>query len=89
MKCGYAGFISLRLSKRLHFKMIWSLLNAKPQRLMSRIPQGVVMNRFSKDVETIDKTMHDILPWGTGVMFQMITTIIVIYFALGNLTPYS
>lgn len=64
--------------------MAWSLLNAKPQRFLSRIPQGVVLNRFSRDVETIDRTMHDILPWGTGVMFQMITTIIVIYFALGN-----
>ncbi|PWZ03754.1 hypothetical protein BCV70DRAFT_204462 [Testicularia cyperi] len=56
MRDGYEFWISLRASRALYRKLTDAILNAKPQ-FFDRTPVGRIMNRLSKDIETIDQEM--------------------------------
>ncbi|KAL4399957.1 Transporter of the ATP-binding cassette (ABC) [Malassezia pachydermatis] len=49
-------FIALRSSRLLYFGMVKSLLRARP-RFFDITPIGRIMNRLSKDIETVDQEM--------------------------------
>ncbi|CDW99855.1 hypothetical protein [Sporisorium scitamineum] len=56
LRDGYEFFISLRASRRIYRRLTDAILNAKPQ-FFDRTPVGRIMNRLSKDVETVDQEM--------------------------------
>ncbi|SPC62659.1 probable YBT1 - Vacuolar, ABC protein transporting bile acids [Ustilago sp. UG-2017b] len=56
LRDGYEFFISLRASRRIYRQLTDAILNARPQ-FFDRTPVGRIMNRLSKDVETIDQEM--------------------------------
>ncbi|EPQ25988.1 uncharacterized protein PFL1_06443 [Pseudozyma flocculosa PF-1] len=52
----YEFYLSLTASRRIYRRLIKAILNAKPQ-FFDRTPIGRIMNRISKDVETVDQEM--------------------------------
>ncbi len=56
LRDGYEFFISLRASRRIYRRLTDAILNARPQ-FFDRTPVGRIMNRLSKDIETIDQEM--------------------------------
>ncbi|KAJ1033968.1 hypothetical protein NDA16_000176 [Ustilago loliicola] len=56
LRDGYEFFISLRASRRIYRQLTDAILNARPQ-FFDRTPVGRIMNRLSKDVETVDQEM--------------------------------
>ncbi|SNX85131.1 probable YBT1 - Vacuolar, ABC protein transporting bile acids [Melanopsichium pennsylvanicum] len=56
LRDGYEFFISLRASRRIYRRLTDAILNARPQ-FFDRTPVGRIMNRLSKDVETVDQEM--------------------------------
>ncbi|PWN47828.1 putative YBT1 [Violaceomyces palustris] len=52
----YEFFMSLRASRIIYRKLINAILNAKPS-FFDKTPIGRIMNRLSKDIETIDQEM--------------------------------
>ena len=49
----------LWLGRQLHSKMSFRLLHAKINNFLKRVPMGVFINRFSNDIDTVDKKMAD------------------------------
>ena len=44
-----------RMSTIIHSKMMYNLLHSKLQRFLDRIPYGQIQNRFSQDVQNVDR----------------------------------
>lgn len=49
-----AGYSNLLASRRIHSKMSFGLLHCKINEFYNRISHGVIMNRFSEDLEALD-----------------------------------
>ncbi|GAA5984896.1 hypothetical protein JCM11641_003618 [Rhodosporidiobolus odoratus] len=50
--------IGFNVSRSLHHRAITGALNA-PMSFFDTTPQGRIMNRFSKDIDTVDNTLND------------------------------
>jgi ABC-type multidrug transport system fused ATPase/permease subunit len=85
----YAGLIGYRLSQRLHSKMTYKLFHSDPQKFLSRVPQGVIVNRFSGDLKTIDKQVYEHFPKAVSLLSDFIVNIVVIFYALSKIIFYS
>ena len=47
-------YASVSLSRRLHGKMVYSLLHSSLDRFIDRVPVGRILNRFTGDLQTVD-----------------------------------
>jgi ABC-type multidrug transport system fused ATPase/permease subunit len=47
------------LGRDMHAKMIFRLLHSKINEFLKRVPLGQFINRFSNDIDTVDKTMGE------------------------------
>ncbi|KAN0061178.1 Transporter of the ATP-binding cassette (ABC) [Thecaphora frezii] len=56
LRDAYEFWLSLRASRKIYRRLTSAILNAKPQ-FFDRTPIGRIMNRLSKDVETVDQEM--------------------------------
>lgn len=52
------GIIGYNLSVRMHNMMVFSVLHAEMERFLDRIPIGRIVNRFSRDVDEVDKNVY-------------------------------
>ncbi|KAG9076857.1 hypothetical protein FS749_011320, partial [Ceratobasidium sp. UAMH 11750] len=68
---------TLRASRLLYEKMLRSVMRS-PSRFFDKTPSGRILNRFSKDVDTIDGGLQDF-------MIQVITQIIALSVAVGTI----
>ncbi|RKP02430.1 hypothetical protein CXG81DRAFT_10769 [Caulochytrium protostelioides] len=68
---------SLVASKRLHRELLQRVLGA-PMRFFEITPIGRILNRFSKDIETIDNTVMDAIDHFAAMVLKTITVIVVI-----------
>ncbi|SHO75886.1 Similar to S.cerevisiae protein YBT1 (Transporter of the ATP-binding cassette (ABC) family) [Malassezia sympodialis ATCC 42132] len=75
-------FIALHTSQLLYARMLGSLLNARP-RFFDITPIGRIMNRLSKDVETVDQEMTTSL----RMMLESSVTLIAIISIICWATP--
>ena len=57
--------------RKIHSKMTFRLLHSNPTKFLQRTPNGVILNRFSNDVNIIDnELMENFVPIvGTGMQF--------------------
>lgn len=74
------GFIfwgSLRASRTLHTRLLESVTRAKLQ-FFDTTPLGQLMNRFSKDMESIDQDVAPVAVGVLGCFFSMISIVVLI-----------
>ena len=58
----YVVFISLVwLGRQMHSKMVFRILHCQINEFLKRIPIGQIINRFSNDIDVVDKEMGDTL----------------------------
>jgi len=77
------GFFSysIRISTRIHEKMLTSLLRAKPS-FFEKNTQGRIMNRFTKDIKTIDEQIPLSIFEMWAMFLQVCTVILLIVVAI-------
>jgi ABC-type multidrug transport system fused ATPase/permease subunit len=101
--CSLAGIrthlymkLGVRLSRRVHSNMIFRILHAPVEEFIEVVSAGRILNRFTKDVNVVDRTMmkaaimavYRILEVMTTFLFMCLTTtplivfILVMYFLL-------
>ncbi|KAG8762089.1 hypothetical protein FRC11_011215 [Ceratobasidium sp. 423] len=68
---------TLRASRQLYEKMLRSVMRS-PSRFFDKTPSGRILNRFSKDVDTIDGGLQDF-------MMQVISQLIALSVAVGTI----
>lgn len=79
---------SLRASRLIHRRLLGTLLQAKPQ-WFDRTPIGRIMNRLSKDVETIDQDITMSLMFFVDVCLQSVIIMLVACYSLPIFTVFA
>ena len=79
------GVFAYLLSRRVHALMLYSVLHSTLEGFLARVPSGRVMNRFSKDLETIDES----LVFYVEFFLFRVASIIVNIIAYGYLIGYE
>lgn len=77
------AFVNYRTSIRVHNKMVFRVLHAKIEEFLNKIPSGRMMNRFSKDIDAIDKNVMSNLGYLIYLFSQLTVIFTTIGFALG------
>ena len=81
----YCVFISLVwLGRSMHAKMVFRILHSKINEFMKRIPMGQIMNRFSNDIDVIDKEVGDYLFWLNYILPKCYLNLYSIVFGVQN-----
>lgn len=78
-----AAFMGFNVSGSLHRNAITRVLHA-PMSLFDTTPLGRIMNRFSKDMDTIDNTLNDSMRMALTTLSQIFGSIVLI--AIGKST---
>ena len=74
---GYIFWGSLRASSRIHRRLLDSVTRARLQ-FFDTTPLGQLMNRFSKDIESIDQDVAPVAVGVLGCLFSLITIVVLI-----------
>ncbi|KAF2219714.1 bile acid-transporting ATPase [Elsinoe ampelina] len=82
LRVGWVFVGSIIASKRIHHRLIETVLHAK-FRFFDSTPLGQIMNRFSKDIELVDQ---EIAPVAEGVV-HCLASIITIIILISAITP--
>ncbi|XP_051631203.1 multidrug resistance-associated protein 1 isoform X8 [Manacus candei] len=80
---GYSMVVSIGgifASRHLHHNLLHNVLRS-PMSFFERTPSGNLVNRFSKEIDTIDSTIPPIIKMFMGSMFNVIGACIVILLA--------
>ena len=70
----------VRAARNLHQSMLANILRA-PMMFFDTTPIGRIINRFSRDVETIDNNLPQIVRMWMNTVFSVLSTIIVISYS--------
>lgn len=81
-------FGALRSSRNLYERMTKAILQARPQ-FFDRTPIGRIMNRFSKDLETIDQEVAPTFLFLADVFMQGVVILVVSSYALPPMIGFS
>lgn len=77
---GYSMIVSIGgmiASRHLHFNLLHNVLRS-PMSFFERTPSGNLVNRFSKEIDTIDSTIPPIMKMFMGSTFNVIGACIII-----------
>jgi ATP-binding cassette subfamily C (CFTR/MRP) protein 1 len=77
--------VNYTLSTRMHSKMMFSLLHAKIEKFLDKVPYGQIQNRFSQDINNIDRQSINYFNW----FMEGITNAIVVLVTLGYSVGYE
>jgi ABC-type multidrug transport system fused ATPase/permease subunit len=72
-----AAFVGFNVSNQLHRTAIIRIMHA-PMSLFDTTPLGRIMNRFSKDMDTIDNTLNDSLRMALSTLSQIVGSVVLI-----------
>ena len=71
---------TVRASRVMHFKMLKNILRS-PMAFFETTPTGRILNRFSRDVETIDNTLPQLIRSWITTTFTVVSTVVVISYS--------
>ena len=75
------------VARRVHSKMIYNLLHSKVLDYLQRIPEGVILNRFSNDIYVVDDEYGSYLDSMIHSFSNTLIASIFILFAVNSLIP--
>lgn len=67
-------------SRRLHIDLLHNVLRC-PMRFFERTPSGNLVNRFSKEIDTVDSTLPQVIKMFMGSLFNVVGACIIILLA--------
>ena len=70
--------IGYRFNLNLHNKMVYSIMHSKIEEFLNKVPSGRLMNRFSKDIDKLDKDTFNYVAW----FMRNISNIFIIFFTV-------
>ena len=62
--------------------MVYAVLHSEIENFLNRVPAGRIMNRFTADLESVDKTLTEVLG---SMMFGMSILIVMLVFVILDL----
>ncbi|KAJ2612465.1 hypothetical protein H4S08_002685 [Coemansia sp. RSA 1365] len=68
---------SVRASRSLHARLLRSVVRATP-RFFDSTPLGRIINRFSRDMQTIDEMAMDLISWCISDLMAIVSVVVVI-----------
>ena len=71
--------------RRVHSNMVFSLVHSKPTEFLQRTPNGVILNRFSNDVNIMD---NQIVVNFSGILIVGIGLLVLFYTIVTELNQY-
>ena len=91
---GFCGFMRrftvyiglVLLGRQMHAKMIFRILHAKINGFLKRVPMGQIINRFSNDIDVIDKETGDLVYRISRVIPKNLLNVFLI--SIGVKNPY-
>ena len=75
--------LNYNMSVAIHSRMMYSVLHAKMQRFLDKVPYGQIQNRFSQDIMDIDKRAVNYLYWFIDPMTNSIVIFSTIAYTVG------
>lgn len=79
------GVVGYKLAIRMHSSMAYAVFHSRLQEFLDMVPFGRIINRFSKDIDTIDKRIFDYLPF----FFYTVSNSIVIFITISYTVGYE
>lgn len=77
------AMIGYKLAVNMHSNMIFAILHSKLQEFLDRIPIGRVINKFSSDIDTVDKRIYFDFSWYLRDNCYGIVLFVTMYWVLG------
>lgn len=77
------GIVGYNLSVRIHSKMVHGVLHSQMERFLDRIPIGRIVNRFSADIDTVDKRVYSFFAYMIRVNSQALILFFTICYSVG------
>lgn len=71
---------SVRSSRVLHSQMLYNVLRS-PMMFFETTPVGRILNRFSRDIETIDNVLPNLVRSWLSTFFTAISTVVIISYS--------
>ena len=71
------------MSTMIHSKMMYSILHSKLQRFLDKVPYGQIQNRFSQDMQTVDRQSVNYLYWFLDPLTNCFVTFCTICYTVG------
>ena len=71
--------------RRVHSNMVFSLVHSKPTEFLQRTPNGVILNRFSNDVNIMDNVF---IVNFAAIIFLMVNLLVLFYTIVTGLKVY-
>ena len=71
--------------RRVHSNMVFNLIHSKPTEFLQRTPNGVILNRFSNDVNILD---NSIVGNFIGIVSAIMTFLVLFYTIVTGLKEY-
>lgn len=77
------GIVGYKLAVRMHSSMLYSVLHARLQEFLDVVPYGRILNRFSKDIDVVDKRIYDYLPFFFYAVSNSIVIFVTVCYTVG------
>lgn len=77
------GIVGYKLAVRMHSSMLYSILHARLQEFLDVVPYGRILNRFSKDIDVVDKRIYDYLPFFFYAVSNSLVIFITVCYTVG------
>jgi ABC-type multidrug transport system fused ATPase/permease subunit len=78
-----SGVVGYYLSVRIHSKMVYGVLHSQMEKFLDRIPVGRIINRFSRDIDEVDKKVYSYFSYLIRVNTQTLILFVTICYTVG------
>ena len=76
---------SARMSRVIHARMVFSILHAKVGEFLERMPFGRILNRFTADIDKIDRDIPSYFERIILVFFLVLLNVVFFVYSLNSL----
>lgn len=77
-------FQGVRMSREIHSRMSFRVIHSRVTDFLQRIPFGQLLNRFSNDIDIIDRRIPQLIGYVTIIVLVVIVDLVAVVLASGN-----